>query len=103
MPEFVFSQVCPWVLVLMLLAGGFWLLAKGILTPGSALRDRERLLDYAWKAYDREHAARELLEKQRDEESMELTRTSAHVLTAVAEAAGIGTAKGDGEDASTVA
>lgn len=102
MLEFVFSQVCPWVLLVMLLGGGFWLLAKGILVPGSALAERERLLEYAWKAFDREHAARELAEKQRDE-SMELGRASAHVLTAVAAAAGVGTAQGDGEDASTVA
>ena len=102
MLEFVFSQVCPWVLVVTVLGGGFWLLAKGVLVPGSALRDHERLLEYSWKAYDREHARCELLEKQVDE-SMELSRTSAHVLTAAAKAAGVGTPEGDGEDASTVA
>lgn len=100
MLEFVFSQICPWVLVVMLLGGAFWLLAKGILVPGSALQERERLIEYAWKAHDREHARCELLEKQLDE-SMELSRTSAHVLTAVAEAAGVGAPQGDGKDASS--
>lgn len=103
MPEFVFSQVCPWVLVVLLLLGGFWLLATRKVVPGEALEDRERLLDYAWKAFDREHAARELAEKQRDEVMGEFNRTSAHVLTAVAQAAGVGTPEGAGEDASSVA
>jgi hypothetical protein len=86
------------VLVVLLLGGGFWLLAKGILVPGSALNERERLIEYAWKAHDREHARCELLEKQLDE-SMELSRTSAHVLTAVAAAAGVEATEGDGENA----
>ena len=102
MLELVFSQVCPWVLVLAVLGCGFWLLATRKLVPGEALEDRERLLEYAWKAYDRERTRSELLEKQIDE-SMELGRTSAHVLTAAAKAAGVGALEGDGENASTVA
>jgi hypothetical protein len=94
--QLVLSQGGPWAG----LAFVGYLLATGRLVSRSALRDRDRLVETYWKAWDREHARCELLEKQLDE-SMELSRTSAPVLTAVAQAAGVGTSQGDGEDASS--
>ena len=101
MPEFVFSQVCPWVLVVAMLIGAIWAFATRKVVPGESLEDRERLIKIGWEALDREHAARELAEKQRDEAMGEFNRTAGHLLAAVAHAAGVGTPEGD-DDAPSV-
>lgn len=96
--QLVFSQGGPWAIV----AGCAYMLASGRWVPRALLRERDKLVDLAWRAFDREHAARELAEKQLAE-SMELGRTSAKLLTSVVETASVGASEGDGKDAPAVA
>jgi len=76
--QFVFSQGGPWAALL----GVGTLLATGRLVPRAALRDRERLVELYRDAFEREHTARELVDKQLGE-MLEYGRTANHVLAAV--------------------
>lgn len=78
MLELVFAQGGPWAGLL----GVAYLLATGGLVPRSALRDRERLVDLYRDAFEREHKAREIADKQLGE-MLEYGRTANHVLAAV--------------------
>lgn len=78
MVELVLSQAGPWGVA----AAFVWLMAAGRLVPRSALRDRERLVDLYREAFEREHKARELADKQLGE-MLEYGRTANHVLTAL--------------------
>jgi len=78
MLELVFAQGGPWAG----LAAVGYLLASGKLVARSALRDRERLIDLYRDAFEREHKARELADKQLGE-MLEYGRTANHVLAAL--------------------
>lgn len=76
--QLVFSQGGPWAA----LAGVSFLLATGRLVPRAALRDRERLVELYRDAFEREHKAREIADKQLGE-MLEYGRTANHVLAAL--------------------
>lgn len=76
--QLVFSQGGPWAA----LAGVSFLLATGRLVPRAALRDRERLVDLYRDAFEREHRAREIADKQLGE-MLEYGRTANQLLAAL--------------------
>jgi hypothetical protein len=76
--QLVLSQGGPWAS----LVGVGALLLTGRLVPRSALRDRERLVELYRDAFEREHKAREIADKQLGE-MLEYGRTANHVLAAL--------------------
>lgn len=82
MLEVVLTHDGPWALIVMLLAGGLWLVASGRWVPRSHLREMERINRLVWQAYEHEHEARTVADKQLGE-MLELGRTTTHVLTAL--------------------
>jgi len=93
--QFAFSQVGPWGVI----AAVAYLFASGRVVPRSTLRDRERLVDLYRDAFEREHKARELADKQLGE-MLEYGRTANHLLAALP--AGPSAPEGD-PDATSVA
>jgi len=91
--QFVFSQVGPWGAV----AAIAFLFATGRIVPQSMLRDRERLIDLYQDAFEREHKAREIADKQLGE-MLEYGRTANHVLAALPASAA--SPKGDSDETS---
>ena len=78
MPELVVSQIGPWGIVVCVA----YAFLRGHITSGASLRERERLVDLYREAFEREHAARELADKQLGE-MLEYGRTANDVLGAV--------------------
>lgn len=76
--ELVFSQIGPWGAI-AIVAYAF---LSGRIVPRSQLRDRERLVDLYRDAFEREHRAREIADKQLGE-MLEYGRTANHVLAAL--------------------
>lgn len=106
MLELVFSQVGPWALVVLMGGGLVWLFAKGYFVPRAYLRELKQINATIWQAYQRECDAHTLTRKQ-NAELIELSRTSAKVLTAPSAAAGasvsVAEPEGDDGNAPTVA
>jgi len=76
--QVVFTQIGPWGAIVAVA----YLFATGRLVPRAALRDRERLIDLYRDAFEREHKAREIADKQLGE-MLEYGRTANHVLAAL--------------------
>lgn len=93
--ELVFTQIGPWGVIAFVA----YLFATGRVVARSALRDRERLVDLYRDAFEREHAAREIADKQLGE-MLEYGRTANHVLAALPQGA---PAAGGDPDAAVVA
>lgn len=105
MLELVFSQVGPWVLLVGSWAVGAYAVIRW-LVPKSFLHEQQRINSRVWEAYQRECDAHDETRKQ-NAELLELSRTSARVLTAPVASTGVGTGpvapEGGGGNAPAVA